>query len=699
MAERLTNRFRNRDDQGIAIVMVSVLLAFMMAAGLVVIAAVSQQTVLSSHRSMEAAALAAAEAGVQDYRQLLNTDPNYWQYSASNLPPTSNPALSGFESISGTTPPESFSYAPDTAGLSSGGQLGLLVTGKAGNGPVAQYRTIEVNLTVSGPLLDEYYTSYEVGAASNPLIYENTYDSSGAHVTGNEDETLASVTYTPAGTNSAVTESLAAALCQYRAWQPNTYVDSLGTLMPPAGYPGATAYSNANPFFGPWYGPWADPLHAGWTFKPACSVNYDTTGQTFSGPVYSQDEIATCGNPAFKGSPASLGSGVPANLELPVGWPGTKAVSGANYSSPYGYSLDPFGNCSSQTTDTPTVTNGPVLGQNLPLPSVSGLAADASLSSAQGCLYTGPTMIAFRWDASTNQTAMYVWSPLTKQTQAGCGDFSTEISSGQVNETMVQVSPPANGLIYVQSVPTVTSDPNYWSSLPTPPTGQTCLNPATPNAPASSPSCTAGDAIVGGVLNGGITVAADHNIVVSRNIGYSCALQTNSDALQSSLPAACNSSTDSLALIANSNVWLSNPVTSSGAAATACTDYGNSSTETGWSSIVPNCDPVNPVVDGALVALNGSVSAQNYSEGGSGGGTLSLNGSYISRFRGVFGTYSGSSVLTGFQISFGYDQRSDYLTPPDALAATGSNWTVASVTDCASSTSTAPPVSCPGTSD
>ena len=47
------------------------------------------------------AALAAAEAGIDDYVFRLNENSNYCQYSASNLPPDGNQAFTGWQAVQG----------------------------------------------------------------------------------------------------------------------------------------------------------------------------------------------------------------------------------------------------------------------------------------------------------------------------------------------------------------------------------------------------------------------------------------------------------------------------------------------------------------------------------------------------------------------------------------------------------------------
>ena len=46
-----------------------------------------------------------------------------------------------------------------------------------------------------------------------------------------------------------------------------------------------------------------------------CEVPYDFVyGETFNGPVYTNDQLHVCGSPVFNGSPVSLTSGAPSDV-------------------------------------------------------------------------------------------------------------------------------------------------------------------------------------------------------------------------------------------------------------------------------------------------------------------------------------------------------------------------------------------------
>ena len=134
----------------------------------------------------------AAEAGVQHYRNLLDNIANYWQYSATDLPPTSETDLA-LETTNGQAngPPvwspvvsgsdESYHYVPDTnciltndcdsSGNPDNGDVVLTVTGRAGNKNDYSYASLTATFRLSGILNDSYYSEYELLDPQVPDAY------------------------------------------------------------------------------------------------------------------------------------------------------------------------------------------------------------------------------------------------------------------------------------------------------------------------------------------------------------------------------------------------------------------------------------------------------------------------------------------------------------------------------------------------
>ncbi len=568
--------------------------------------------------------------------------------------------------------------------------------------------------------------------------------------------------FTPSAFTTATgvaSEPYATALCQYDADQPNTFVDwysqNVASLGPLPGYPNLGAYSTTNPYYGPWYGTFPDPANSSYQFgtapstgfnngdQSACNTNYWITGDIFNGPVYSQDELTTCGTPAFTGSGAApnLTTAVPANFAFPatstVGWPGAKApklVGGVWESNPYGYNWDPWKDCGGGTGVTPppagtspSFTSNPAIdfGVSQSLPSANtALLNEIESGTVAGCVYTGPTMIRFSYNTSTQAETMDVWSPLTKQTyginspnataidtadgvncgytsttgfqdlcagNSGCTSSNTQVQGSGAGTVQAgdfaQVPITTNMVIAVQGAPSGT-DPNAWSTLPAAESNATisgCIDPwVNPDSPSSSatPSgtCVEGDAIISGAVSYQTTISAANDIVVARSVVYGCAVNS-SGTYQNNL-SSCSGSADVLGLIAKNDIWMARPSLTT---STACADdYDMSATSVAWSDMIPtNCIVHNPIIDAATAALTGFFEVEYWREG-SNNGTLSFNGSDAVNNAGQFGTFSGSTLNSGYLLDLNYDSRLVADPPPQYLPATDSVWKEAGWVTCAS---------------
>jgi hypothetical protein len=223
-------------------------------------------------------------------------------------------------------------------------------------------------------------------------------------------------------------------------------------------------------------------------------------------------------------------------------------------------------------------------------------------------LYTGPTTIVLH--NTGNVGFMDVTSPATHTASnptlnAGCGPGNN-------------LNLPANGVVYVQSVPSSSSDPNYSACV-----GAGCN----------------GDANVSGTLAGQLTIASQNDIIIKNNLLYH----------------QYPSGTDVLGLIANNDVDIYHPVNSSGV------NQAGSLTD--------------PTVDAAILALDHSFFVQNWTKGAP-LGNLTINGVITQEFRGAVGTFSGSPpvISTGYNKNYTYDTRLKYLSPPYFLSPTQSAW-------------------------
>jgi len=254
-----------------------------------------------------------------------------------------------------------------------------------------------------------------------------------------------------------------------------------------------------------------------------------------------------------------------------------------------------------------------------------------------GCLYSGPTSIVFNGNGT-----MTVKSPSTKVTRvtgdpntggstpAACGSLSALHSSSGATITV----PPRN-LIFVQNVPTVSSDPNYWGkktkNIPSCGGSDNGLGYPINNEDASSSAygCTNGDVFVQGTVSGQATVAAENYVYITNNIVYK------------------DDATDILGLVGNNAVWVWNPMNSSG------------------NKLLSGS---NREINAAILSVAHTFQVQNFRYTGD-RGTLTIKGAIAQKFRGPVGTsYSNGVRASGYGKDYNYDPRLRYTAPPKFLS-------------------------------
>lgn len=150
---------RGSGEQGLAVVTVVLsTLVLMTVATAAVGFGLGSQT-LSRRDQDWNAALAAAEAGIDDYVFRLNQDSNYW-----SEPDPTNGALSGWVAIPGGSPEAEFRYEIDTAEIGSSGAIGIRSSGRVRG----VERTVEATLRKRSFLDYLYFTDYET---LDPIAY------------------------------------------------------------------------------------------------------------------------------------------------------------------------------------------------------------------------------------------------------------------------------------------------------------------------------------------------------------------------------------------------------------------------------------------------------------------------------------------------------------------------------------------------
>src|SRR5256714_7205724 len=131
MIQFFCRRFRTRpdgshDEAGLAMIIAISVVMLMTLIPLTIYTQAVQQLPLARRDQDHEAALAAAEAGVDDYLNHLNQNQNYWVYNAGNAPPDGNLAFTSWVAVPGpNNNSESFRYSVNTAQTASTGVVYL----------------------------------------------------------------------------------------------------------------------------------------------------------------------------------------------------------------------------------------------------------------------------------------------------------------------------------------------------------------------------------------------------------------------------------------------------------------------------------------------------------------------------------------------------------------------------------------------
>jgi len=459
------------------------------------------------------------------------------------------------------------------------------------------------------------------------------------------------------------------------------------------------------------------------------SVNF-ISADTLTGNLYTNDTVFVCGSPTFlnvetadptedwynngggcTGNPvgdAVLSSGLTKNTaytQLKVGALGSAMNTG-----------DTLTVGSGSTTQTVTVASpgAAVNATTVPVTSFTANATYASgtqvndnatgtwasgvpiepvptdnsvlnkVAQAGGCLYEGPTTITF------NGTTMNVTSPNTptgKPTGAPGSSVANDSLIAAANTTNVcmpaspggSVAMPTNGVVYVEdcvnSSVCTTASPMAITSTIDP--GEEGVSTQNQNS--------VGDAIVQGSVTNPLTVGSSNNIVIDGNLCYTDDVSGGTCTTGPTSP-----STNVLGLVANNFVELSHPMAYT-------TNFGHENITgnaptcpSGLGNGTPDCDLSDPIIDGVVLALNGSFLVNYWDQGSplaascptssSIANCITLNGTIDQAWRGPVGTGS-PNVSTGYAKNYVWDPRLAYLSPPYYLNPGTSQWGFASFTD------------------
>jgi type II secretory pathway pseudopilin PulG len=664
-----------RADDGLALitVLVSMFVASIVVGGAVAYLSGNQN--LARRDQNWNAALAAAEAGLDDYLYRLMQDEDYWTYCAADIvdsqcpAPDGNPALYASESpepenwtsVPGGDAAGEFSYRVNAGNLPETGALEVEVTGRVGNSE----RTIAMTLRRRGFLDYLYFTDFETKdpflyTASDPLIQQG------------------------------FTKEQVQQLCgRY------FYDDSPGA--PPS-------YWNATTFRDPRCGPIG--------FAPFDEIR---------GPLHSNDAILVYPGPPgmrFLGNATSS-------------W----AIPSTGDRRRYFWNAASPGTRTSPPTPTFSRSGDPRLESKLSIPPDNKSIRDEAVKAGDryGCLYTGPTRIIFSSDGT-----MRVWSPFTSSTSVGCpveGASGPIPPNGVIYVQSVPVDPaddnftsgcpytaaPKSGHPLTDIVPLSIRDVNF-------------IEPSF----GYRDNCRSGDAFVEGTLRGRLTIATERNVIVTEDLVYATPFDavdpgsnpgldllgliakgfvevyhpvitncsdgidndrnegaaTNDGLIDFPADPGCRSPQDNTERNqCNDGRDNNNDGRVDFPRDPRCTSAGDDSEAQAGYQEPPNTIstaanrnlpvPVNggagpwtnPTIHAAMLAIDHSIRVQQFNIGAP-LGTLRITGVMAQRYRGIVGTSSGSTPVSGVAKNYVYDKRLQYLSPPHFLAPSDSQWRV-----------------------
>jgi hypothetical protein len=320
--------------------------------------------------------------------------------------------------------------------------------------------------------------------------------------------------------------------------------------------------------------------------------------------------------------------------------------------------------------------------------------ANGSLGGT-GCLFTGPTAIRLN-----NDGTMDVVSPFSIAVNCAPTPAPNPSTSMFGRFTITRMGIPDNGVVYVQNVPSSTTDPNYTNGCPAPMNNREAIGgtgSSNPNRvhplgfpqrydvmPTSWYQCRNGDVFLQGTLDGRLTIAADNNIVLFGPTQYDSGIGGD----------------DLLGLVANNYIEIYHPTRNDGSTTNCDGGYAGSGGDTGCSLRVPGTASSsttpslftgttpgtstiatatgqrtnrNPTVHAALLTVQHSFRVQTYQYGDDAvTGTIHVNGAIAQKYRGIVGLINTS----GYAKDYVYDQRLKYDSPPHFLNPVASAWQI-----------------------
>jgi len=631
---------RASDDQGVAMIMVLLWSVLLLAIALAVTVVALRQIQPSDSSEKSYAALAAAEAGIEDYLVRLQ-QPGY----ELTLDPD-NPAFTEFVPVPGGDTDAEFTYAVDTTRARSGGDIRVYSTGRSGN----IERTVEAVLSRRTPLDYVYLSDIETPSPQVPGAYSASSSSGGQ--------------------TGVTARQLAEALCSRHWYEPG----QVG--------PNNQSGNQRNMNYCQWAGIYSSERILGrvhtndvWVLE-ATNLTSTLEPGAISSSCRSEEEGLVAGE---VGCPANRRYFTTNQLNT-----GGRIVDRVWSSRSNSYQGDSFRPSGSEVTG-----RNPRYEPPLELPTAAATAAKFKEFAAEsGCVFTGPTRI--RFDVLGGRGVAYVTSPDTVETGRDCGeDYAASGANPTSQNTRVLYLDQFDDLVlFVQNVPTPGQDdpdyafdtPNAWPDAEAPSCAiksygsrfpfvipnvgvdsvertlfSTTSRPegfpsayADPSSPWYSENCTLGDVYVQGNVKGRVTIAAENNIVLTGSLRDSTAATSGTNRGK---PAV--SSQTSVGMVAGQFAFLYRPTTSSES----------------WVSDWRSSNASDPVINAALLAVDQCFGAQD-AEFGSRNGFIYLWGSLSQKYRCIVG------YIGGYSKSYKYDERLTWQAPPYFVSLFDEPWEV-----------------------
>lgn len=461
-SRRTPSASRANREEGFALLTVvgtmSVLLLLVLAA-----TTFAMRNVPTSRRAQDyAAAMAAAQAGVDDYLARLNTCDTFWAApcAGSAAETAKHPNWAVVPGSEGPTKAR-YTYKVVSTPSTTPGLIRVQATGEVNK----VQRSITVDLRKKGFLEFIYYTDKE---STSPALMLQLYGSSFPQTVNNS-----SYSYSGGTAYKTVYSGLDAynaELACGRYW----YAVPPQTGSRPAVKQTRTIYWTKGGVEQTPATSQVDLANA-----PSCDINF-IGGDIIKGPLYTKDAMLLRSNggvgPRFNGPAETywLTTADPAN----------------NSASPYRKNDATPGVTPHPSGYTPTIATRVL---EMP-PTNTAIRAQADpATSTQGCLYKGSTRIVLKSNGKMDVTS----ATTAAQTNPGCGPGN-------------DLDLPENGVIYVD--PSTGTCPGAW--------GGKAVGLYPVNNDVTTYNCLAGDVFVQGTLNGQLTIASANDIIVTDDLTY-----------------------------------------------------------------------------------------------------------------------------------------------------------------------------------